>query len=487
MRLNIRIIIRILSTVMLLLSLSMLPSMCVSLLYGESSVAKAFAACIVPIALLSILLIRMSNPDSSSIRTRDGILIVALCWIFGSVISAFPYIVSGAIPNFADAFFESASGLSTTGSTILQDIEVLPRGILFWRSFTHWLGGMGILVLAIALLPAIGVGAFHIAEAETSGPSMDKLSSKTYNSSRILYIIYIGMTAVETILLLFGGMDLFDALVHSFGSVATGGFSPYNDSIGHFGSLYIQMVVSLFSLMAGVNFHLYYLLFLKNTKGFFRDGELRAYLSIICAATLLLTAVLFGFGTAGSIGEALQLAFFQTVSIITTTGYCTTDFSLWPTAGMTILFLLFFVGGCSSSTSGSVKVVRIVVFMKLIRRGIYKRLHPTAVVPVKLGDRNLSSPVVSNIASFLFLYLTLFLLGTLLISIDSPDLITAASSVAACLGNIGPGLGEAGPVSNFSFYSDGSTLFLAMLMIIGRLELFTILLLFFPGFWNPDR
>ncbi len=487
MRLNVRLIIRILATVVLLLSLSMIPALCVSLLYGETDTVRAFLMTIVPVATLSSLTAFFINPASSDLRTRDGILIVALCWILGSGVGAIPFLISEAIPNFADAFFESASGFTTTGSSILADIEVLPKGILFWRSFTHWLGGMGILVLAIALLPAIGVGAFHIAEAETPGPSIDKLTPKMTDSTRILYVIYIGMTALETILLCLGGMDLFDALVHTFGSVGTGGFSSYNDSIGHFDSLYIEMVISVFTLLAGINFNLYYLLFLRNWKGFFRDGELRAYLSIICGATLFIAAVLTVFDIAGGVGEALRLAFFQTVTIITTTGFSTTDFSLWPSAGVMVIFLLFFIGGCSSSTAGSVKVIRIVVFLKLIRRGIYKRLHPTAVVPVKLGGDNLSSQVVSGIAGFLFLYLTLFLLGTLVLTLDAFDLITAASSAATCLGNVGPGFGDVGPLSNFSGYSDGSTWLLSMLMITGRLELFTILLLFFPGFWNPDR
>jgi len=487
MRLNIKMIIRILSIVTLLLSLAMLPALFVSLLYGESNTVKAFTICIVPILFLSTLLAFVSNPTSSTLRIRDGFLVVALCWILGSFVGALPYIVSGVVPNFADAFFESASGFTTTGATILHDVEVLPKGILFWRSFTHWLGGMGILIFAIALLPALGINALHIAEAETPGPSLDKLSPKMTDSTRILYGIYIGMTVIETILLCLGGMDLFDALIHTFGSVGTGGFSSYNDSIAHFNSLYIEIVIVVFTLLAGINFNLYYLIILKNWKGFFRDGELRAYLCIICGSTLLITAVLTLFGIAENIGGALRLAFFQTVSIITTTGYCTTDFSLWPSAGIMVLFLLMFVGGCSSSTAGSVKVIRVVVFIKLIRRGIYKRLHPTAVVPIKLGDRNLSSRVVSNIASFLFLYLSLFLFGTLLLSLDSFDLITTASTVATCLGNVGPGFGDVGPLSNFSAYSDGSTLFLSLLMIIGRLELFTILLLFLPGFWNPDR
>ncbi|MDD2215131.1 MAG: potassium transporter TrkG, partial [Eubacteriales bacterium] len=404
MGLNYRVIIKMVAVVTVILATAMIPSLVVCLLYGEHSTAVAFLSSIIPILSIGTFFTFFSKPSLNVIRIREGILIVGLCWVIAPLCSSIPYIISGAIPNFADAFFESASGFSTTGASILTDIESLPKGILFWRSFTHWLGGMGILIFAIALLPSLGIGGFRIAESESPGPTLDKLTPKMSDSAKILYIMYIGMTITETILLLLGGMSLYDALIHSFGSVATGGFSNYNDSIAHFGSLYIEVVIFIFMIMAGINFTLYYMVLRGNWRDFFGDEELRSYLSIICGFTLLISIILWYSNTASSLFEGLRLSFFQVASIITTTGFATSDFNLWPSACKLILFLLILVGGCSASTSGAVKVVRVVIFFKLIRRGFYRRLHPNAVVPIKLGGRNVPSYTVSNIVSFIFLY-----------------------------------------------------------------------------------
>ncbi len=484
---NYKLIIRILSIVLLIEALSMVPSFCISLIYEEKSEMRAFLFSILTISVLAGVCVHFTKSSSRVISIRDGLLIVAMSWVIASLFSSLPYMLSGSIPDFADAFFESASGFTTTGASIIPNVESMARSILFWRSSTHWLGGMGILILAIALLPSMGIGTLHIAEAETPGPTTDKLTPRLSSSVRILYYIYIGMTILEVVLLLLGGMDLYDSFIHTFGSVATGGFSSYGNSIAHFDSLYIECIISIFTLMAGINFNLYYFLFFRNWRDFVRDGELRAYIAIILISTLAIALTLKLFGTVQHFGTAVRQAFFQAVTIITTTGYSTTDFNLWPSSAIMVLFLLMFVGGCSSSTSGSIKVIRIIVLFKLIRRGIYKRLHPTAVVPVRLAGKNISSEVVSAIASFLFLYITVFILGTLIISIENVDLITAASTVATCLGNVGPGFGSVGPLSDFSLYSDGSTLFLSVLMIAGRLELFTLLLLFVPGFWDLNR
>lgn len=487
MLLNYRLILKVTAMVVVILALAMIPALLVCILYGEKSTAVAFLISIIPMLAIGFFLAFISKPSSSVIRVRDGLLIVSLCWIVGAICGALPFAISGAIPNLADAFFESASGFTTTGASILTDIEILPKGILFWRSFTHWLGGMGILIFAIALLPSLGIGGIRIAEAEAPGPTLDKLTPKMSDSAKILYTIYISMTVVETILLLLGGMNLFDALIHTFGSMGTGGFSNYNISIAHFDSLYIELVISFFMMMAGANFTLYYMALRGDWKGFFGDGELRAYLTIIAGASLIMAIILFGFGACDTIWKGLRLAYFQTVSIITTTGFSSTDFNLWPSTCTLIIFLLMFVGGCAGSTSGAMKNIRIVVLFKLIRRGVYKRLHPLAVVPIKVGGKSVSSSTVSNIASFIFLYICIFLFGTLIVSLESVDLITAATSAAACLGNVGPGLELVGPMSNFSLYSDPTTVFLAFIMITGRLELFTILLLLMPTFWNPDR
>lgn len=487
MILNYKLIGRVMATVLQVLSVSMIPALGISLFYGEVAAIKGFLFSILPMFLCGTFLAWRLRDLQSTIRIRDGFLIVGLSWIVASTFGALPFFLSGEIPNPADAFFETASGFTTTGASILTEIESLSKGILFWRSFTHWLGGMGILIFTIALMPSLGIGGFRIAEAEAPGPTLDKLTPKMSDSAKILYIMYVGMTAIETVLLLLGGLDLFDALIHTFGTVGTGGFSSYNNSVGHYQSLYIEIIITLFMMLAGTNFNLYYFALRRKWKEFFADRELRAYWLIFLAATVVIALSLYIYDTVDSIGQAFRYASFQVASILTTTGYATTDFNLWPTTGKAILLLLMFIGGSSGSTSGSIKVIRIVIFFKLIRRGIYKRLHPTAVVPIKLGGRNVSADVVSEIVSFFFLYIGLFILGALVVSLENVDLITAISSSAACIGNIGPGFELVGPMANYSLFSDGTTIFLGLLMIAGRLELFTILLLLMPTFWNPDR
>ena len=487
MAFNNRLIFRVTAMIVLLLAGAMVPAMIVSLLYGERDTALAFLGAILPTAAVSLPFVAYLKPASPTIHIRDGFLIVALSWIIGSLCGALPFLISGAIPGFADAFFESASGFTTTGASILTNVEILPRGILFWRSFTHWLGGMGILIFAIALFPSLKLGSFLIAKAEAPGPSLDKLTPKLSDSAKLLYFVYTGMTIAQVLLLMLGGLDLFDALIHTFGTVATGGFSSYNASVAHFDSLYVEMVIVVFMILAGTNFNLYFLLLRRNLKGFLADREWRTYMAVIVFSFVAITFILNYFEVTAGIGESMRYSIFQTVTILTTTGYATSDFALWPTACMVILLVLMFIGGCSGSTSGGMKSIRFLVLFKLIKRGIKKRLHPSAVVPVKLGGKNLASDRVSNIASFIFTYLLLFVLGTLVVSLEGTDLVTAISASAACLGNIGPGLGEVGPVLNYGFFSAPTKLFLSMLMIAGRLELFTILLLFTRTFWNPDR
>jgi len=487
MSLNYRVILQILGVVLVVLAMAMVPSMAVSAIYHESRAMTSFLFAILPMVICGMLLFARSKPKSTVVNLRDGMLIVSLSWILASLCSCIPFMLSGSIPNFSEAFFESASGFTTTGASVLENVEILPRSILFWRSFTHWLGGMGILVFTIALLPSLGINGLRIAESEAPGPTFDKLTAKTSDTAKILYAIYIGMTIVETFLLMLGGMNLFDALIHTFGTVATGGFSSYGDSIVHFNSLYIELVIVFFMILAGNNFNLYYLLRKKDWRSFLGDTEFRAYIGIIAGFSILIGIFLTVYGQTNSIFEGLRQGLFQCVSIMTTTGFASADFELWPTCCKMILFLLMFIGGCSSSTSGAMKVVRIVVFYKLIRRGINKRLHPLAVVPVKLSGKNMQPDTVSSIASFIFLYFSLFLIGSLIVSLESVDLVTAISSTATCLGNVGPGFSLVGPMSNFSLYSDPATLLLSFLMLAGRLELFTLLLLFTPAFWFPDR
>ncbi|HYE67549.1 MAG TPA: TrkH family potassium uptake protein [Anaerovoracaceae bacterium] len=487
MVLNYRAIVKLSGIIIDLLAGLMLPSLLVSVIYEEEEAISSFIYTILPMFVIGSIIIITVKADFNHLRIRDGFVIVALCWILGSFLGAIPFVLSGYIPNFIDAFFETASGFTTTGSTILTDIEILPKGLLFWRSFTHWIGGMGIIVFAIALLPMLGISGQRIAKAETTGPTFGKLTPKLTESAKILYTIYIGLTILEVVLLMLGGMDLYDSLIHTFGSVGTGGFSNYNASIAHFNSLYIEVVIMVFMILAGTNFTLYYYALRGHWREFFSDSELRCYLLILSGATLLIALNLWLSGTSDSIGQSLRFSAFQSASIMTTTGFGSTDFDLWPTFSKMTLFILMFIGGSSSSTAGGMKVIRILLLFKLIKRGIAVRLHPRAVISIKINEKPIPADTISAVANFFFLYVGIFFIGTLLLSLENYDLETTASAVAACLSNIGPGFNLVGPVLNFSLFSDASTFMLAILMLIGRLELFTIILLFTRQFWNPDK
>lgn len=487
MVLNYRAIIKLSGIIIVLLAGLMLPSLLVSVIYREEEAIRSFIYTILPMLVIGGIIMIAVKADFNHLRIRDGFVIVALCWTLGSALGAIPFVLSGYIPNFINAFFETASGFTTTGSTILSDIEILPKGLLFWRSFTHWIGGMGIIVFAIALLPMLGISGQRIAKAETTGPTFGKLTPKLTESAKILYTIYIGLTILEVVLLMFGGMDLYDSLIHTFGSVGTGGFSNYNTSIAHFNSLYIEIVVMVFMVLAGTNFTLYYYALRGHWREFFSDSELRCYLLILGSATLLITLNLWFSSTCDSIGQSLRFSAFQSASIMTTTGFGSADFDLWPTFSKMILFFLMFIGGSSSSTAGGMKVIRILLLFKLIKRGIAVRLHPRAVIAIKINEKPIPADTISAVANFSFLYVGIFFIGTLLLSLENYDLETTASAVAACLSNIGPGFNLVGPVLNFSLFSDAATFMLAILMLIGRLELFTIILLFTKQFWNPDK
>lgn len=482
---NVPVLIQVVGLNFIILAAAMAPSMAVSILYGEEKTVYAFLAVILTSLLVGLTVFLTAKPKNKVLRIRDGYLIVALCWVMGSVIGAFPFLLSGAVGDFPTAFFETASGFTTTGSTALSDVEIIPKGILFWRSFTHWIGGMGILIFAIAILPALGIGGQELARAEAPGPTLDKVQPKISDSARLLYLIYAFFTLAEILMLVFGGMSFFDACIHTFGSVGTGGFSNYNTGIMHYDNLYFEVVITFFMFLCGTNFNLHYLFLQKKWNDILHDSEWKGYLLILGGAVFLITMNLWLTGYYDSPWQSLRHAMFNSTSVMTTTGFASADFDLWPTASKIILFLLMFVGASSGSTAGGMKVIRIVVANKLVGRGIYRRLHPQAVLPVKLNKENVSSDVVSKITSFLFLYLMIFFLGTLILSLENYDLITAAASTLACLSNVGPGFALTGPMYNFSFFSDWAKIFLGFLMIIGRLELFTILILFTPSFWNP--
>lgn len=475
------------SIIFFVLGFSMIPALLVADVYKETASLTAFFSTVLLCFGVGYVFHKMYQPAELKLKERDGFLIVALCWLISSLVGALPFVMSGAIPSYVDAFFETCSGFSTTGCSILTDIEALPKSMLFWRSFTHWLGGMGIIVFATALLPSIGIKGQIIASAETPGPTLDKISPRFSDTARNLYLIYIFFTVVELILLMLGGMDLYDALIHTFGTVGTGGFSSYNNSVAHFDSGYIQWVIIIFMLLCGINFNLYFLLLKRGIREFFKDSELKFYLIIIGAITLGIFLDVYLNNYYDNVWKAFTDSAFQVVSIITTTGYATCDYDIWPTFAKMLVFILMLTGACSSSTGGGVKLIRILVGLKMVRRGVSLKLHPNRFIPVTIGNWSVPQEVATNIANFIFMYILVVFGGATIISLNGFDLMTTISSVLTCVGNVGPGFNLVGPSMNFALFSNFSKVILSLLMIAGRLELFTFFMLLSPHYWNSNK
>lgn len=428
------------------------------------------------------------NASTESLRYTDSYFIVTFAWIMSSVLAAIPFVIEGSIPNVVDAFFEMCSGFSTTGATILTNVEALPKSMLFWRSETQWLGGMGIIVLMVALVPNLGVKAQNVASAETPGPTVTKLTSRFSDTARSLYIAYVILTAVLVILLLFGGMNLFDAVAHAFSTMATGGFGIYSDSIAHFNSYYITWVITIFMIIAGTNFNLFFTMIFDKVKTALADEELRLYGVILFVSTTLVTASLLTQGGYSSVFKALTDAAFQIATLISTTGYATTNFNLWPAFCKMVLILVMFTGAMSSSTAGGIKIIRVLSIFKMFKREVRVRLHDNIIDDVKYNGTKISGEVMMYMLSFVITFLMTLGVGTLIVSLRSDaDLITDFTAVLSCISNVGPGLAQVGPIENFHFYSDFSTFVLAIIMIIGRLELSTVLIMFSRHFWNRNR
>ena len=450
-----------------------------ALLYGEP--AGPF---LIPVLVLVLVGLVLSGrkPQRTALYARDGLAVVALAWIAMSAFGALPFVISGDIPNFVDAFFETVSGFTTTGASILTDVESLSRGGLFWRSFTHWVGGMGVLVFVMAILPMTDGHGMHLMRAEVPGPSVGKLVSRMSDSAKILYGIYLAMTVIEIILLLAGGMPLFDACVHAFGTAGTGGFSSRALSVGTYQNAYYDIVIGVFMLLFGVNFNLYYFLLVRRFREVFRSEELRAYLLIVTASVLAITVNIVHIY--GSAATSLRHAFFQVSSIITTTGYSTVDFNTWPTFSKAILVVLMFVGACAGSTGGGIKVSRILILLKSSLADMRKMLHPNAVTTVRLEGKPLTEKNIRGAHVFISVYLVVFVVSFLLLSLEQFDLVTTFTALAACINNIGPGLEIVGPMGSFAAFSPASKLLLSFDMLVGRLEIFPMLLLFAPSIWK---
>jgi len=443
------------------------------------------------------------GPQDKDLGIREGFVIVALSWVVLSLVGALPFVLSGVLPTYTDAFFETMSGFTTTGATIFGgastiDIEAMPHAFLFWRSLTHWIGGMGIILLTLAILPILGIGGFQLYRAEVPGPSADKLTPRVRETARRLWLVYVGITAVQVLLLL-PAMSGFDAINHAFATMATGGFSTQNGSVADFDSAYVDSVITLFMVLAGINFALHFRMLRGQALAVWRDTELRVYLGIIVAATGLLVVstwtvsgaalpasseALFDFEYYASLGEAVRYSVFQAVAIITSTGFGTADYEIWPPLATGVVFLLFFCGGMAGSTGGGIKVMRHVVLVKNAFKEFKQLVHPRAVLRVHLNDQPVSPVVLRNVLLFMVLYFALLFMGTLALAALGQDLWTAFGAALSCVGNIGPGWGTVGPTENYAHLPALSKWILSFLMMAGRLEIITVLIVFTPAFWR---
>ena len=452
----------------------------VSVIYGEEG-WKAFLLTSAILVLLYVLLGRRKPEDSTSYG-KDGFIIIACAWILWSVFGALPFYISGEIPSFVDAIFETVSGFTTTGSTILTNIEGLSKGMNFWRCLTHWIGGMGVLVFVMVIVSLEDNNSMHLMRAEVPGPETDKLVPKARDTAKILYSMYFVLTLAEVIFLLAGGMNLYDSIIHSFSTAGTGGFSNRNSSIAFYDSAYIDGVITVFMILFGINFNMYYLLLLKKVKDVFKNEETRAYLGIILGSTLLITLNIL------SIYEkplkAFRYAIFQVSAIITTTGFATADFNLWPEFSKCILLGLMVFGACAGSTGGGMKVARVLILLKSAKRELKRLLHPKSVAIVKVNEKKIKDDTLQGVYVYFICYVAIFMVSVLLISLNNFDFATTFSGVLTTMNNVGPGIAAVGPIENFAAFSDFSKIIFCLDMLIGRLEIFPFLVLFSPNLWR---
>ncbi|MDD6484417.1 MAG: TrkH family potassium uptake protein [Clostridiales bacterium] len=479
---NYRMVLHMIGKIMLIGAGMLLPPLAVSVIYRDGChwefvITMAMFALCGALALIPV--------KKRELFARDGLMIVALAWILFSALGGLPFFLSREIPDFVDCFFETVSGFTTTGSTILKDVESVSPSLLFWRSLTHWIGGMGVLVFAMAIFSQKDARTTHIMRAEMPGPTVGKLASRWKFSVRILYCIYIALTVIEFVLLLFGGMSVFDSLVHTFGTAGTGGFGVKNASIGHYDSVYIDYVIGIFMLLFGVNFTVYYLLIAKKLRRAAVNDELRIYLGIVLTSAVLVALNITGIY--GSIAKAFRYAFFQVASIITTTGYATADFDKWPVFSQMILIFLMFTGSCAGSTGGGIKIIRVSILVKSAVREIRRTISPRSIVTLKNDGKSIGTDIVRSVNSYFAVYMLFMIISILAVSLDGKDITTTVTAVIATLNNVGPGLGAVGPTGNFADFSAFSKLVLSLDMLAGRLELYPILVLFTSAAWRKSR
>lgn len=452
----------------------------VAVIYQE----KCGIVFLIPIVILCLLfwVVGRKRPEHGQIYGKEGMVIVALAWILWSLFGAMPFTLSGYIPSYVDAFFETVSGFTTTGSSIIPDVEVLPHCLLFWRSFTHWIGGMGVLVFVLVVTSLDRKNSMHLMRAEVPGPEKDKLVPKAMSTARILYGMYLTLTVIEMVFLVIGGMNLFDSMIFSFGSAGTGGFSNYADSVAHFNSAYIDGVITVFCALFGVNFALFYFMILGDFKSILKNEELRTYILLIAGATAAIMLNIHSLYP--TIGKSFRYAVFQVVTVITTTGYSTADFAQWPMFSKAVLMMLTVIGACASSTGGGIKVSRLLVGIKCVKREIVQLAHPKSVGIIRIGGKKVSSDVLRTIYIYFIAYVGILIGSVVLVSLDNFDFETTFSAVLTTLGNVGPGMAQVGPMGNFVGFSPLSKLILCFDMLAGRLEIFPFLVLFTAPAWR---
>lgn len=465
--------------------LFMIPALILSLVFCEWYSAIGFAVTVAALVLVSVGLSRV-KVEERTIYTREGFVIVALSWISMSLFGALPFFISGAIPNYIDCIFETVSGFTTTGASILRDVEAMPRSLLYWRSFTNWLGGMGAIVFLLAISPKEKTkGSLRILRAESPGPIVGKLVPKIRSTALLLYKIYIALTVLEMIMLIAGGMPVFESVCHAFSTAGTGGFSVKNASIGAYDSDYIQIVIGVFMLLFGINFNVFYLLLIRKIKQALFNQELRLYLGIAAFSTAAIT--INTLSMFDNVGEALKHGFFQVSSIMTTTGFATTDFNLWPEFSKCLLVVLMILGACAGSTAGGIKMARLLILLKSFRNTIQRMIHPRSVKIIKIDGEVTEESTVREVTVFMTAYVMIFGASILAVSLDNFDFETTATAVVATLNNIGPGLGQVGPTGNFADFSIFSKIVLSLDMLIGRLEIFPMLMLAAPSMWKREK
>lgn len=479
---NYKIVLKILGIVLFWESLLMIPSLIISAL-DQSYEIKAFVITIVT-CFITGLILKNIKTNENEMRKREGYTSVALCWLVMSMAGALPFYISGSIPSYIDALFETISGFTTTGSSVVRDIESMPRGLLFWRSFTHWIGGMGVLVFTMALAPLLGGRSVFLARAESPGPTFGKLVPKLSDTSKILYIIYAGMTAVTIILLVIAGMPVFDSFIHAFGTAGTGGFSNKALSVGYYNNIWVDWIITIGMFLFGVNFTLYYLLLIRGDwKSFIKNEEFRLYTGYVLLGVLLVFLnALKHFNY--DISETLRHSAFTVSTLVSTTGYATTDFNLWPMFSKSVLLALMFFGSCAGSTAGGVKSIRVLVLFKALYHEIKHTIHPNSVQTIKVDGKSIDSETLKSILIFFFAYVIIILFSVIIVSLDNFDFMTTFSAIIATISNIGPGFELVGPMGNFADFSNLSKIVMSICMILGRLEVIPVLVIFSPSIWK---